>query len=198
MKNTFFILVFVSYFLIHSAHSQAQDSLRVFSIERFKWTISIPPRFKDFTAEKQKASKQRGIDKIKEVEGIEVEDRSVTMIMVQSNILNYLDAVYQPYENEDSVEYSMYCKEVEEVMYRTFSSTLGGIKLDSSSGKVTVSGLEFHQFNLKGKLPDGRFLKLFMFSRPFGKEEFALNILAVDEGDEKALMGAWMNSRFKQ
>ena len=196
MKNTVFLAGMVCCFLLQAFELQAQDSLRVVAIDRFKWTISIPSKFQDFTAEKQEASKKRGRDKIEEVEGITVEDRSVTMIMVQSNKLNYLDAVYQPYENTDGLEYGAYCKEVEEVMYRTFSSRLGGIKLDSSSGKVKVSGLEFQRFYLKGKLPDGRYLKLFMFSRPFGIEEFALNILSVDEADEKALHGAWMSSRF--
>lgn len=196
MKYTLIRTGSLLFFLILASDILAQDSLRVITIERFKWTIGVPKRFKDFTAEKQAETKQRGLNKIEETEGVEVLDQSTTMIMVQNSQLNYLDAVYQPYENTEGVDYAAYCKDVEAVIYRTFSSVLGGVKLDTTSGKVVVGGLEFHKFFLTGKLPDGKSMKLHMFSRPFGKEEFAVNILAVDEADEKALLDAWMNSRF--
>jgi hypothetical protein len=71
-----------------------------------------------------------------------------------------------------------------------------GIKIDTASSRETISGKEFEKFTMKVKFPNDMTLHTIMYNRLFGKWEFTLNIVYMDEEKGDEMIAAWRNSVF--
>ena len=82
-------------------------------------------------------------------------------------------------------------------MYHTFETQIPKTKLDSISSTQKISGLEFQRFDVTVDFPNGMKMKSIGFSRLFDKQEFTVNITAVEEKIGKKILDAFLNSKFE-
>ena len=59
-----------------------------------------------------------------------------------------------------------------------------------------IDNLEFQVFKMKIEYPNKMVLNLLMYSRLFGKKEFTVNIMYVDNKKGQLMTEAWKNSKF--
>jgi hypothetical protein len=83
-------------------------------------------------------------------------------------------------------------------MYHTFSEQMPAeTKIDKEITKELISGKEFHKIHYTVLLPNNVKMHMFMYSRLFGKRDFTLSIIYVDEVTGKLMLNAFKNSEFK-
>lgn len=179
-----------------SCKGQPKSEKKTVYNKDFKWTISIPAGFDTVSAENWVKMQNRGAEAIEDTYGEKVENNSKTIFVFKKDQFNYFESNYQHFDPATDGDYADAFKEVNKVIYGTFEAQMKGAKLDSSSSKQTISGLEFYTFKVVITIPDKMVMCLQMFSRLFDKKEFTVNIMTVDKQKEKELLDSWLSSKF--
>ena len=73
-----------------------------------------------------------------------------------------------------------------------------GIKIDTISTVEKIDNLEFQKFKMKIVYPNKMVFNVIMYSRLFGKREFSVNIMYVDDRKGQLMLEAWKNSKFSR
>ena len=73
-----------------------------------------------------------------------------------------------------------------------------GIKVDTISAVEKIDNLEFQTFKMKIVYPNNMVFNVIMYSRLFGKREFSVNIMYVDDRKGQLMLEAWKNSKFSR
>jgi hypothetical protein len=198
MKTLFFQLTIISTFLT-SCIAQSNKEQRQFYSKDFKWTITIPAGFDTVNAEKWNQMQNRGAEAIGKTFGEKPESRAKTIFVFLNDKFNYFESNYQDFDVTKDGDYRESCKNVNNILYQTLETQMKGAKLDSSFTTTLISGLVFQTFKMVVTFPKNNMvLKMYLFSRLFGKKEFSVNITAVDKQKEKEALDAWLNSRFEK
>lgn len=162
----------------------------------FEWGINLPPDFEEVSAEDWDVIKNRGVNALEESTGGEIEDEAKTIFVFKNGDLNYMESNYQNFDEAVDGNYLQSCRDVNSLLYQTFEGQMEGTVLDSTSFTETISGLEFHVFNVNISFPNQINLRTYMYSRLFDKKEFTVNIMYVDAIAGEKMFTAWKNSSF--
>ena len=195
MKSYLF-LFFISFCFLSGCKGQTTSEQKIVYNKDFKWTISIPAGFDTVSADKWAKMQNRGAEAIEKTYDAQVENTAKTIFVFSSDQFNYFESNYQPFDTLTDGNYLESFKEVNNMLYGTFEAQMKGAKLDSSSSTQNIDGLTFQTFNVIMKFPNKMVMKWQMFSRLFGKKEFTVNIMTIDEEKEKELLASWLNSKF--
>jgi hypothetical protein len=164
--------------------------------KEFNWTINIPENFASVSTEEWAKLQNRGLEAVEKTYGEEVNNQTTTIFVFKNGDFNYLESNYQPFDPEADGDYLESCKGVQEIVFETFRSQMPKARIDTASSVERVSGLEFQTFKINLDLPNGRQMKLLMYSRLFGRNEFSVNITYMDEEQGEKMMEAWLGSEF--
>jgi hypothetical protein len=192
MKKTLQLLAFLFF---QFGFSQDTIPTKLYTKE-FNWTIHIPEQFEKVSSEEWKKLQNKGKKAIEDTYGEKIINQSKTIFVFKNDQLNYLEATSQPYNKAVDGNFLASCKETEDILYQTFMDQIPGIKIDRSTDTEIIGGLDFHKFKMKILYPNKMIFTVIMYSRLFGKKEFTVNIMYVDNIKGVALLNAWRKSTF--
>ena len=195
MKTLFLLLTIIAT-AITGCFAQSNAEQKKIYNKDFKWTISIPAGFDTVNAEKWTKLQNRGAEAVEKTYGEKPVNQSKPIFVFLNDKFNYFESNYQPFDSTKDGNYLGSCRDVNNMIYHTLEEQMKGATLDSSFSTTLISGLTFQTFKLVITFPNNMVLKLYSYSRLFGKKDFTVNITAVDKNKEKEVLDSWLNSRF--
>jgi hypothetical protein len=196
MNKLKYILIFFV-IAIQSCNSQKSEDNKVYNKD-FNWTISIPENFKKVNAEEWLKLQNKGLDALEKTTGEEVVNQTKTIFVFKSDQLHYLEANYQPFDVAQDGNYLESCKKVNDVLIETLKNQIPDAKIERITSSEKIDGLVFQTFTVKVEFPNKMVMTMCMYSRLFGKKEFAVNITYVDKLKGEKMLKCWRNSTFKK
>ena len=190
------IRIFFMALFFQALASHGQSNAQVFHDNDFNWTISVPRGFKNVPDTLWAKMQNKGAAAIENTYDVKVENQAHTIFVFNSDQFNYFEANYQPFDSSSDGDYQEAYKSVSDVIYGTLKSQMPNARLDSSYSRETVGGKEFYVFKMAAQLNPQMTMRMLMYSRLFGKKEFSVNIMYVDEAKGKAVLDAWKASTF--
>ena len=196
MRKTIFSYLILS-LILSCCNGQTKTAPKTLYNEDFKWTITIPKNFNNVSSKDWEKMQNKGVDAIENTYDEEVVNQTEIIFVFKNADFNYLESNYQPFDLEIDGDYLESCKNVNEILYKTFKNQIPNAVIDSSSNVETISDLEFQTFKMKIDFPNGMTMHSFMYSRLFDKKEFSVNIMYVDVKQGEKMIQAWTNSKFE-
>lgn len=193
MKGFYLILLAAITF---QSCDDSMNQAQVVHNDQFNWTMTIPDGFEEESKEDWEELQKKGADAIEETFDQEIESLAQNVFIFKKDETNYFESNYQPFDTELDGDYLVSCREVNDVIYKTFLAQMVDLPIDSNSTTVMVDGLEFQQFNVFIEFPNDMILTTHMYSRLFEGTELAVNIMYVNEEAGKSMIDAWMGSTF--
>lgn len=161
------------------------------------WTVEIPTGYKLTSRTKMDADDQKGKEAIGKVYQGELKVDSLKhLISFMKNQFNSFDSTIEPYEETRPGEYAENNILIHKLIFDTYHKQ--GIKIDTSSAKITVKEQLFNAFYIKIFGPNGEVaLNQIMYSKMIKGYDFGVNINYNNEADKKVLVNAFMSSNFR-
>jgi hypothetical protein len=175
----------------------ATDKTKAFYNKDFDWTIYIPAGFTEVPAEEWAKMQNKGLNAMEKTVGGNVDLVENKNIFVYRNgRSNYFEANQQGFDSSTDGNYMEIFHAISDVTYSTLYEQTGGASIDTSFGVETIDGLEFQRFQLKMQLKSDVYYHVLMFSHLFGKKEFAVNIMYVENKIGQQMLDAFRQSKF--
>ena len=194
-KLTYLIVCLI--ITIQSCNGQTTAKREIYNKD-FNWKITIPENFENVSAEDWTKMQNKGADAIEKTFEGEIINQSKTIFVFKSDQLNYFESNYQPFDVSIDGDYLESCKNVNEVLIDTYKAQMPHAKIDTITTVEKIDNLEFQVFKMKIEYPNKMILNLLMYSRLFGKKEFTVNIMYVDNKKGQLMTEAWKNSKFSK
>lgn len=196
MNKIFYLFISVI-IVFQNCNGQTTAEREIYNKD-FKWSIKIPENFENVSADEWTKLQNKGAEAIENTYDEKIVNQSKTIFVFKSDQLNYFESNYQPYDVLVDGDYIESCKIVNQVLYETFVSQIPGIKIDTISTVEKNDNLEFRKFKMKIVYPNKMVFNVIMYSRLFGKREFSVNIMYVDNRKGQLMLEAWENSKFSR
>ena len=158
--------------------------------------VTIPEGFEMVPDSLWIGMQNKGAAAVEKTYDTKVENHARTIFVFNSDQFDYFESNWQPFDSATDGNYQATYKKVDDILYGTFRAQMPNVKIDTTFGAETIGGLELYVFNIAIHINEQANLHLIMYSRLFGKKEFTVNIMFLDEKKGKAMMGAWKASTF--
>lgn len=166
--------------------------------DEFKWSITIPKNFEVVSEQDWEKHQQKGADALEKTIGEEVINQSENIFIFRNGLSNYFEANKQPFDETVDGDYLEAFDAVNEMIIETFKSQMPEAKIDKKSGTEIIDNLEFQSCQITLSFPNNMTMKYEMFSRLFGKNEFTVNIIYIEDEIGKEIITAFKNSKFEK
>ncbi|HSY75462.1 MAG TPA: hypothetical protein VK890_01320 [Bacteroidia bacterium] len=160
------------------------------------WTISIPADWKITTKDKMEELDKAGKSAITADQKVELDtvNKMKYLVSFQKNQFNLFLATSQPFKGTDA-EYALQTQITNKAIYET--CTHQGVKIDTSTGKEIIQGMEFSVFCDTIFSPDGNvILKQILYNRLINGYDLAIDINYTNDADKKTMLDAFKNCKF--
>jgi len=194
MKKRLFLLSIIGFLILTSCN---KEGVRVIANDDFKWTVTVPKKFKELSESEWDKVEDKGVETFESVYGEEVENRATTIFAYKNGKFQTFESNYQIHDLETEGDYFESNKEVNQIMYETFEKTIPNATLDSISSKQMIDGLEFDRFEINIDFPNGIEMTTVGYSRLFNDKDFTINIVYTKESVGKELIKNILNSKFE-
>jgi len=146
-----------------------------YSSEEIGWTIDIPHGWRIASKDQMEGHTENGAELVEEM-GVDLDYSGLKhLIAFQKDQFNLFQSTSEPFELEYEGEYEENNAAIKEMLYDMYLSQ--GIRVDSSSTKMNVNGLDFHGFHLIVYAPNGDvILNQDMYSRHINGFDFSVNL----------------------
>lgn len=196
--NVKYIFIFLFFSSLCSACDAQALADSVLVNNKFKWTIIIPAGFTSVDPGTWAKMQNRGSAEIEETLNQKIENNSTDIFVFKSNNFNYFESSYQPFDTLKDGNFIEISHELSNIIYKTFAAQIKNAEMDTSFTTETIDGLDFFKFKLILKISDNFLMNVIMYNRIFGKEEFAVNIMYIDEIKGAQMLSAWKKSKFRR
>lgn len=186
------------FFLVFGAFSQSDSTETVFTSKEFKWKIVIPKGYRPMDQEEWGKMQKKGLDALEKANDVQIDNRTVTIFVYRKDQVDYLEANWQPMDDDMIKDYEKSRTIVGDAIYNAMRQQIPTANIDSSYSREVIDGLDFTVFTMKVPLPGDRMMRMIMYSRLFGKKEFSFNCIAVRDERLKEILDAFRNSSFHQ
>jgi len=168
-----------------------------YTSQEIGWTIQIPKGWTVISKDKIEVVTEKGLEAIEEVAGRIDYSGLKHLISFQKNQFNIFQSTSEPAKLEYEGEWQENNKKLNKVIHAAYVNQ--GIKIDTSSTKATISGLDFEVFKCTIYGPDGKVI-LFqeLYSRYINGYDFGVNINYNNNNDKEKMMEVWIKSKFKK
>lgn len=139
--------------IVQSCKGQTTPKKEIYN-QDFNWTITIPENFQNVSVEEWKKIQNKGLDAIEKTYDEKVINQAKTIFVFKSDQLNYFESNYQPFDIAIDGDYLESCKNVDEVLYKTFETQMPGINIDTTKTVEKIDNLEFQTFKMKIRYPN--------------------------------------------
>ncbi len=195
MSTTIKHALFIVFISIQTICSQTSDK-KVFFNKEFNWTISIPENFENVNAEEWAKFQNKGSKAIENTYGEKVVNLTKILFVIKSGKFNYFESIYQPYNNAIDGDFIKSFKNVNEIICETFKNQMPGIKIEKNYSTEIIDHIVFQKYTTTIEYPNKLILKAIMYAHLFGKKDFTVNIMYVDDDKGEQMLAAWKNSTF--
>ena len=176
----------------------AQDSTKRYTFNEVGWTITIPADFKEMDSVQNRRSMEKGIKVLEESADVIADISEVkTLFTATKNTFQYFTATLTPFDPPKDGDYKQATKELKEITYYTFKDQMPDAKLDSSSTKITIDGLEFDKFSVLIKVKDLT-LTVVLIGKLYKGYDFGISYLYMDEQTRDQIEASIRNSKFRK
>lgn len=171
---------------------------RIYESKQIGWSIEIPKGWTIVSRDKLEANDQRGKDAIEKVYEGEIDTKGLKhLISFQKDKFNVFASTSEPFQEEFPGEYEQNNMALNNLLYETFAGQ--GIRIDTSSGKEPIQGLEFNTFYSTIYSGDGKvILKQTLYSQLINGHDFGVTLSYNNDQDKKTMVDALKNSRFNK
>lgn len=181
-----------------STQALAQDSTKRYTFNQIGWTITIPDGFIEVDSAKNRRNMERGLKAIEESSNVTADiSEVITLFSATKNTLQYFTATLTPFDPEKDGDYAIANKDVKEITFNTFRDQMPNAKLDTSSRKINIDGLEFDKFNISIKI-DELPLTVVMIFKLYKGYDFGISYLYMDEETQKQIEASISSSKFRK
>ena len=194
MKRKYYLFICLSMFFQFCAGQTTPQ--KEFYSKDFKWGIAIPENFITMDSAGMARMQAKGAAFMDKANGTKVENHATTLFSFKTDQTNHFDCSYQPFDPVVDGDFLETWQAINNMIYKTFTTQLQGVKVDTAITVEKISNLEFHTFKATVEYPNKMVLHLLMFSRLFGKREFSVNIVYKDETIGLQMLNAWRSSTF--
>lgn len=169
---------------------EGQVEGEIYTSQEIGWTVNIPQGWTVISKNRIEANDEKGRKAIEEVAGEFDYSGLKHLISFQKNQFNIFQSTSEPFELEYEGEWEDNNAGLKELIYETYINQ--GIKVDTSSAKATIDGLDFEVFKSTIYGPDGNvILYQEMYSRYINGYDFGVNINYNNEKDKETMMEVW-------
>ncbi|RZJ81702.1 MAG: hypothetical protein EOO47_03320 [Flavobacterium sp.] len=168
----------------------------LYKSDEIGWEIEIPAGFNKISQARIDANDKLGKEAVGKVYDGDVKVDSLRhLVSFNKNRFNLFDSTIEPYTEQKPGEYEANNQLIKKLIFDTYAKQ--GIKIDTSSNKIEVSGLQFHAFYIKVFGPNGTtVLNQVMFNRAIRNYDFGINITFNNSIDSALLIDAFKQSKF--
>jgi hypothetical protein len=171
-------------------------SKKEFYSKDFNWRITIPENFQTMDPREMASMQNKGAAIMDKANNTKVENHAITLFSFKTDQMNHFDCSYQPFNPAVDGDFVETWQAVNNMIYKTFTTQLQGVKVDTAISVEKISNLEFHTFKANVEYPNKMVMHLMTCSRLFDKKEFTVNIVYKDEATGQQMLTAWMSSTF--
>lgn len=205
MKNVFIILLFAPIFIITSCGQRDPNKQidegkvdgETYTSQEIGWTIQIPKGWSVTSRNKLEANDKKGKEAIEKVIGEFDISGLKHLVSFQKNLFNTFQSTSEPFTPEYEGEWEENNAKIKKLLYDTYTNQ--GIKVDTSSSKAVIDGLNFDVFKSTIYGPNGNvILHQELYSRYINGFDFGVNINYNNDEDRRTMLEAWQNSKFKK
>lgn len=168
-----------------------------YTSQEIGWTIQIPKGWSVISKDKIEVNKEKGLKAIEEVAGKVDYTGLKHLISFQKNQFNVFQSTSEPFKLKYEGEWKENNEKLNAVIHAAYINQ--GIKVDTSSTKAIIDGLDFEVFKTVLYGPDGKVI-LFqeLYSRHINGYDFGVNINYNNDQNKEKMMEVWKNSKFKK
>ncbi|MEZ4688084.1 MAG: hypothetical protein R3B47_19100 [Bacteroidia bacterium] len=169
----------------------------VYTSEAIGWSIIIPKGWEVVSKDEMEETTEKGKEAMEGVAG-EVDFSGMKhLISFRKNDFNIFQSTSEPFKEEYEGEWMENNAAIRDLIYMTYSSR--GIKVDTSSTKASIDGLEFNVFRATIFNDEGEvLLNQEMYSRLINGFDFGVNLNYNNEEYKATMLRAWEQSTFKK
>lgn len=169
---------------------------RIYESKEIGWSIEIPKDWKIISKDKVETYDEKGKSAIEKSSGLEIDTKELKhLISFQKDQFNVFGSTSEPFKEEFPGEYQQNNKALNEVIFNAYKDQ--GMKVDTSSGKEIIQGLEFNAFYTKIYTPDGKvMLNQILYSRLINGYDFGVNINYNNDQDKETMLNVFNKSKF--
>jgi len=164
--------------------------------KEFNWRITIPENFVSIDSAEMARIEVKGAAVMDKANNTKVENHATLLFSVKTDLMNHLDCSYQPFNPAVDGNYLETKQAINNMIYKTLTTQLQGVKVDTTTRIEKISNLEFNTFMTTVTYPNKMVLHSLMYYRLFGKREFSLNIVYKEDEKGQQMLNAWKNSTF--
>ena len=162
----------------------------------FNWSITIPENFVPIDSAEMARLESKGAAVMDKANNTKVENHATLLFSVKTDQMNHFDCSYQPFNPAVDGDYLQTKQAINNMLYKTLTTQLQGVKVDTTMRIEKISNLEFNAFITTVTYPSKMVLHSLMYYRLFGKREFSLNIVYKEEEKGQQMLNAWKSSKF--
>jgi len=205
MKFSFSFQVLLIFILVSCGQTKEQKNPdegkitgNTYVSEEIGWSIQIPEDWELTTKEVVEALDQKGKTALEDELGQDIDTKALKHLLgFQKDKFNNFSATSEPFTEEFPGEYQQANRQLNEIIFNAFKSK--GIKADTSTGKVSIDGIDFNVLYSTIYAPDGTvILNQILYSKLINGFDFGVNINYNNPKDKETLTNAFYKSKFTQ
>ena len=189
--------LFVLLIIFQSCNSQTKAKNELYNKD-FNWFITIPENFEKVSADDWKKIQNKGENAVEDTFGEDLVNQAKTIFVFKNDQFNYFESNYQPFDKSIDGDYIESWNNVNDLIYQTFRTQLPDAKITRKNFTEKIDGLEFNVHKMEIEMPNKMLLTGLMYSRLFGKKEFTVNIMFVEQSKGNLMLDSWRKSKFKR
>ena len=162
----------------------------------FNWRIAIPENFITLDSAEWAKMQSIGSAAMDKANNTKVENHAIPLFSFKTDQMNHFECSYQPFNPIVDGNYLEIKEAINNMLYKTLTTQLQGVKVDTTMRLEKISSLEFHTFTATVTYPNKMVLHMLMYYRLFDKKDFALNIFYKDDEKGQQMLNAWKSSIF--
>jgi hypothetical protein len=196
MKSSIFLFICLSAGVQFCAAQTAPK--KEYYSKDFNWRITIPENFQTIDSAEWARMERKGAAVMDKANNTKVENHAITLFQFKTDQMNHFNCSYQPFNPAVDGNYLETKQAINNMLYKTLTTQLQGVKVDTAMSLEKISNLEFHTFTATVTYPNKMILHMLMYYRLFDKKEFAINIFYKDEEKGQQMLNAWKSSIFEK
>jgi len=171
-------------------------SKKEFYSKDFNFRITLPENFIAMDSVEMASMNKKGAAYMDKANNSKVENHSILLFSIKTDLVNHFNCSYQPFNPAVDGDFVTLWMGVNNMIYKTVTTQLQGVKVDTTISVEKISNLEFHTFKARVEYPNKTVMCMLTASRLFGKRMFTANIVYKDEEKGQQMLNAWRNSIF--
>lgn len=194
MKKIVLILL-----VLITVQGQAQTGDTLIRIKQLGWSLRLPRTFVLVSDQENQELTDKGKSAIEKSTDVQVDMSGlVTLLSASQGEFNYISATIQAFDPKEDGDYLEVNEGVKAMLYKTLADQMPGGKVDTSSTRQVIDGLEFSRFNADISVDNKKILTMVMLFKLYKGYDFGITYVYIDDKARAIIENMLANSRFEK